>query len=177
MWTTNVIYTILHAKFSRVLPYVGLYLRFLVFFKYVIDCDWWVHILFEPCPLFKGCLFHILVGLSLLYHLYRPLRDYMKIGDLAKIPLSNPQMKQITKLIKGGESEDLFHLWVNNKVFYYGTENQKKGFMKAWRIGPKSIRSRKEKPSIRLQKSFRTSRLQDRPFLFNRCISEIILPS
>ena len=56
-----------------------------------------MHIL-NHCPLFKGCLFYILVGLSLLYHLYRPLRDYMKIGDLAKIPLSNPQMKQITKI-------------------------------------------------------------------------------
>ena len=96
MWTTNVIYIIFHAKFSRVLPYFGLYLRFLVFFKGAIGCAWWVHILLNHCPLFKGCLFHILVGLSLLYHLYRPLRDYMKIGDLAKIPLSNPQMKQIS---------------------------------------------------------------------------------
>ena len=98
MWTTNVIYIIFHAKFSRVLPYFGLYLRFLAFLKGAIWCAWWMHILFNHCPLFKGCLFYILVGLSLLYHLYRPLRDYMKIGDLAKIPLSNPQMKQITKI-------------------------------------------------------------------------------
>ena len=116
MWTTNVIYIIFHAKFSHVLPYFGPYLRFLVFFKGAIRCAWWVHILFNHCPVFKGCLFHILVGLSLLYHLYRPLRDYMKIGDLAKIPLSNPQMKQITK-IKVAKVRFLFHLWVNNYLF------------------------------------------------------------
>ena len=79
-------------------------------------CAWWVHILFDHCPLFKGCLFYILVGSPLLYHLYKALCDYIKIGDLAKISFSNPQMKQITK-IKVAKVRILFHLWVNNYLF------------------------------------------------------------
>ena len=104
-WTNHILdvnykcylYNFPREIFARIAIFWSIFAIFGIFQRRHRMCLMGAHTL-NHCPLFKGCPFYILVGLSLLYHLYRPLRDYMKIGDLAKIPLSNPQMKQITKI-------------------------------------------------------------------------------
>ena len=101
--------------FARIAIFWAIFVIFGIFQTCRMVCPMGAYT-FDHRPLFKGCLFYILVGSSLLYHLYKPLCDYIKIGDLAKISFSNPQMKQITK-IKVAKVRILFHLWVNNYLF------------------------------------------------------------
>ena len=81
------------SKFSRVLSYFGLYLRFLTFFKGAIQCASCVQILFDHCTLVVLTITFIFMGMSLPQHKYNALWGFWKIGDITKMTVFYPQMK------------------------------------------------------------------------------------
>ena len=85
MRTTKFLCEFFRAKYSRVLLYFRLYLQMLTFLRCTIACAWWVHILLDHDSFMKQCPNNILVGLWVSYHSYRPLCEYIKNDDIAKL--------------------------------------------------------------------------------------------